>query len=73
MISVTYFDSIAVCAGKNFIDYEQISLCVMGWLSKFFKGSSHGISERNYRGNYGEDPNGYAPSTSGVPVYIPFL
>ncbi|KAK3231539.1 hypothetical protein Dsin_003420 [Dipteronia sinensis] len=65
MISVTYFDSIALCAGKNLIDYEQISLCVMGWLSKFFKGSSHGISEPNYHGNYGEYPNGYAPSTSG--------
>lgn len=38
----------------------------MGWLSKIFKGSRHNISERNYRGNYGQDSNFYAPSTSGV-------
>ncbi|EEF52519.1 zinc ion binding protein, putative [Ricinus communis] len=36
------------------------------WLSKIFKGSSHNISEGHYRGNYGQDPNYYAPSTSGV-------
>ncbi|KAJ0086468.1 hypothetical protein Patl1_09083 [Pistacia atlantica] len=37
----------------------------MGWLNKFFKGSSHRISEGHYRGNHGEEPNSYAPSTSG--------
>ncbi|XP_050215833.1 protein DA1 [Mercurialis annua] len=36
------------------------------WLNKFFKGSSHNVSEGHYRGNYGRDPNYYAPSTSGV-------
>ncbi|GAV71599.1 LIM domain-containing protein/DUF3633 domain-containing protein [Cephalotus follicularis] len=37
----------------------------MGWLSKIFKGSSHSPSESHYRGNYGEDPQSYAPSCSG--------
>ncbi|OAY22817.2 protein DA1-related 1 isoform X3 [Manihot esculenta] len=36
------------------------------WLSKIFKGSSHNISDDHYHGNYGEDPNYYAPSTSEV-------
>ncbi|XP_044511788.1 protein DA1-like isoform X2 [Mangifera indica] len=37
----------------------------MDWLKKIFKGSSHSISEGRYLGNYGEEPNSYAPSTSG--------
>ncbi|XP_044476117.1 protein DA1-like isoform X2 [Mangifera indica] len=37
----------------------------MGWFNKIFKGSSHRISEGRYRGNYGEESNSYAPSTSG--------
>ncbi|KAJ9166134.1 hypothetical protein P3X46_020924 [Hevea brasiliensis] len=36
------------------------------WLSKIFKGSNHNISDDHYQGNYGEDPNYYTPSTSGV-------
>ncbi|KDP38455.1 hypothetical protein JCGZ_04380 [Jatropha curcas] len=36
------------------------------WLSKIFKGSGHNISEGHYHGNYGEDPNYYTSSTSGV-------
>lgn len=60
-------------AGKNLIDYEQITLYVMGWLSKIFKGSSHGITDRNYRGNYGDDSDGYAPSTSGVVTFFSFF
>ncbi|XP_057986824.1 protein DA1-like isoform X5 [Hevea brasiliensis] len=36
------------------------------WLSKIFKGSNHNISDDHYQGNYGEDPNYYTPSTSGL-------
>ncbi|XP_052201179.1 protein DA1-related 1-like isoform X1 [Diospyros lotus] len=39
----------------------------MGWLSKFFKGSSHKISEGQYHwnGGYGEDAIGNDPSSLG--------
>ncbi|KAI4336915.1 hypothetical protein L6164_015388 [Bauhinia variegata] len=37
----------------------------MGWLSKFFKSSDHGISEGHYNANYGDDTDYYLPSTSG--------
>lgn len=37
----------------------------MGWLRKFFKGSSHKFSEGHFHSSYAEDPNHYAPSTSG--------
>jgi hypothetical protein len=37
----------------------------MGWLSKIFKGSDHSISEGEYRESYAEDPQSYAPSSSG--------
>ncbi|KAM1223697.1 hypothetical protein ACFX2G_043647 [Malus domestica] len=53
---------------KNLIDYEQITLHVMGWLSKIFKGSSHKISEEHCHeshDNNDEDPNSYGPSCSG--------
>ncbi|KAH9758541.1 protein da1-related 1 [Citrus sinensis] len=44
---------------------NRIALCIMGWLSKIFKGSSHSITEGHSHRNYGEDPHCYAPSTSG--------
>ncbi|KAB2628061.1 protein DA1-like [Pyrus ussuriensis x Pyrus communis] len=50
---------------KNLIDYEQMTLHVMGWLSKIFKGSSHKISEEHCHDNNDEDPNSYGPSCSG--------
>ncbi|XP_021820996.1 protein DA1-like isoform X3 [Prunus avium] len=50
---------------KNLIDYEQMTLNVMGWLSKIFKGSSHKLSEEHCHENYGEDPNNCGPSCSG--------
>ncbi|KAH8516530.1 hypothetical protein H0E87_004757 [Populus deltoides] len=50
---------------KKFVDDEQITIHVMGWLSKIFKGSNHNISEGHYYGNYGQDANYNAPSTSG--------
>ncbi|XP_048331508.2 protein DA1 isoform X1 [Ziziphus jujuba] len=50
---------------KNLIDHEQMTLCIMGWLSKFFKGSGHKISEERCREKYGEDATGYSPSCSG--------
>ncbi|POO03179.1 Protein DA1-like [Trema orientale] len=53
------------CAVKGLIDHEQITLRVMGWLSKIFKGSSHKISEGHYRDKYGEESTSYAPSHSG--------
>jgi len=53
-------------AVKKFVDDEQITIHVMGWLSKIFKGSNHNISEGHYYGNYGQDANYNAPSTSGV-------
>ncbi|KAM7277961.1 hypothetical protein ACFE04_005095 [Oxalis oulophora] len=37
----------------------------MGWLNKIFKGSNHRISEGQYHENYAEDPQFYAPSSSG--------
>ncbi|WCJ35308.1 DA1 [Euphorbia peplus] len=36
------------------------------WLSKIFKGSNHNFSEGHYRGNYEDNSNYYAPSTSAV-------
>ncbi|CAK7347661.1 unnamed protein product [Dovyalis caffra] len=51
---------------KKFVDNEQITIHVMGWLSKIFKGSSHSISEGHFHGNYGQDAHYNAPSTSGV-------
>ncbi|XP_021612349.2 protein DA1 [Manihot esculenta] len=44
----------------------KISSTMSRWLSKIFKGFSHNASDRHYHGNYGEDPNYYAPSTSGA-------
>lgn len=61
----------ALYVGKIFIDYERITLCIMGWLNKIFKGSSHSITEGHSHRNYGEDPHCYAPSTSGVIKRIP--
>lgn len=51
---------------KNLIDYEQITLHIMGWLSKIFKGSSHKISEERCHDNNGEDTDSHEPSCSGV-------
>ena len=42
----------------------------MGWLRKFFKGSSHKFSEGHFHSSYAEDPNHYAPSTSGVSTSV---
>ncbi|KAM0967870.1 hypothetical protein ACFX2A_016598 [Malus domestica] len=53
------------CSVKNLIDYEQITLHIMGWLSKIFKGSSHKISEEHCHDNSGEDPDSHEPSCSG--------
>ncbi|XP_034887506.1 protein DA1 isoform X1 [Populus alba] len=50
---------------KKFVDDDQITIHVMGWLSKIFKGSNHNISEGHYYGNYGQDASYNAPSTSG--------
>ncbi|PON91623.1 Zinc finger, LIM-type [Trema orientale] len=50
---------------KSLNDHEQITLRIMGWLSKIFKGSSHKISEGHYRDKYREEPTSYAPSHSG--------
>lgn len=38
----------------------------MGWFKKFFKGSSHKISEGHYHGRYGGDTVQNQPSFSGV-------
>lgn len=54
------------CAVKSLIDHEQITLRIMGWLSKFFKGSSHKISEGHSHDKYEDEPASYAPSHSGV-------
>lgn len=54
----------ASCAVKNLIDHEQITLSVMGWLNKIFKGSSH----RHCHEKYEEDTTSYAPS--GVSTLI---
>ncbi|XP_062101339.1 protein DA1 isoform X2 [Humulus lupulus] len=50
---------------KSLIDHEQITLRIMGWLSKIFKGSSHKLSEGHYHDKYGEESTSYAPSHSG--------
>ncbi|KAL6215926.1 hypothetical protein ACLB2K_015352 [Fragaria x ananassa] len=51
---------------KKLIGYEHITLHIMGWLSKIFKGgSSHKISEEHCHENYGEHPNPDGPSCSG--------
>lgn len=54
--------------GASSYHHEKIIFRIMGWLSKFFKGSSHKISEGHYRGNYWEGPNSNynAPSSSRV-------
>ncbi|XP_068303575.1 protein DA1-like isoform X1 [Pyrus communis] len=43
----------------------EITLHIMGWLSKIFKGSSHKISEERCHDNNGEDPDSHEPSCSG--------
>ncbi|CAN6682621.1 unnamed protein product [Malus baccata var. baccata] len=43
----------------------EITLHIMGWLSKIFKGSSHKISEEHCHDNSGEDPDSHEPSCSG--------
>ncbi|CAL5418195.1 unnamed protein product [Camellia sinensis] len=54
--------------GKSFLDHAQITVYIMGWLSKIFKGSSHKVSEGKYNRNvgYGEDTLGCEPSSSGM-------
>lgn len=58
--------------GKNIFNQVQITLAIMSWLKKIFKGcSSHRVSEGRYRWDekYEEhrDTNEYEPSSSGVP------
>lgn len=45
-------------------------LTVMGWLSKFFKGSNHEVTEREYNWRYEDNtpPYGNYPSTSWVNI-----
>lgn len=38
----------------------------MGWFSKIFKLSGLKDSEEHSHANYGGDPNGYEPTSSGV-------
>lgn len=56
----------ALWAGKNLIDHEQITLFIMGWFSKIFKGSGHNDSDGHLHTCYDEDPDQYSPASSGV-------
>ncbi|KAL0350583.1 UNVERIFIED_CONTAM: protein DA1-related 1 [Sesamum radiatum] len=43
---------------------EQIANCIMGWLTKILKGSSHKISKGQYHGKYEDDTIWEGPPTS---------
>ncbi|KAE8679884.1 Protein DA1-related 1 [Hibiscus syriacus] len=49
-------------AGRNLIDYERLTPCIMDWIKKIFKGSGQKNSEEHYHGDYAEDPQFNAPS-----------
>lgn len=50
---------------------ERIANCIMGWLTKILKGSSHKISKGQYHGKYEDDTIWEGPPTSAV--IIPLL
>ena len=58
--------AIDFCAGKIFLDNEQLTFHIMGWLSKIFKGSSHKVAEGRYDMNYGSNTDGNIASSSWV-------
>ena len=61
-----------LCAVKSLNDHEQITLRIMGWLSKIFKGSDHKVREGHYNASYRGDTDYYLPSTSGVMQFANF-
>nr|DAD21772.1 TPA_asm: hypothetical protein HUJ06_023235 [Nelumbo nucifera] len=47
-------------SGKFFLENVPITSCIMGWLSKIFKGSNHKISEGQYHGKYENDKDAWS-------------
>ncbi|XP_042495593.1 protein DA1-like isoform X2 [Macadamia integrifolia] len=54
--------------GKSLSDHDPIASCIMGWLNKIFKGSSHKISSGQYLGRY-EDDNVWQEPSSAVDAW----
>ncbi|KAI8548764.1 hypothetical protein RHMOL_Rhmol07G0299000 [Rhododendron molle] len=53
--------------GKSFLDHAQITVCMMGWLNKIFKGSRPKVSERQHHRNGRQGEQAVGGSSHKVP------